>query len=219
MPLKAPQVYPGDQRSFDQWTRQVAVTPDPNSVTTAIVQDKAVTDAKLRDSAPVSVIGRGASTPGMPGDIAASTDNLFLVRRSGTLEFGALADSDIPDSLARDSEVTAAIATFAALPDPFTQYETQARADARYVQLSTVLSGSATYDPPSLVDGQGTTTTVTVTGAALGGFARASFSLDLQGITVTAWVSATNTVSVRLQNESGGTLDLASGTLKARVDP
>ena len=78
-------------------------------------------------------------------------------------------------------------------------------------------SGSATYDPPSLVDGAGTTTTVTVTGAALGDHAIASFSLNLQGITLTAWVSAADTVSVRFQNESGGTLDLASGTLRVRV--
>lgn len=81
------------------------------------------------------------------------------------------------------------------------------------------LAGSATFDPPNLADGAGTTTTVTVTGAALGDFAKASFSLDLQGITVTAWVSSANTVSVRFQNESGGALDLASGTLRARVTP
>ncbi len=80
------------------------------------------------------------------------------------------------------------------------------------------LEGSATYDPPSLGDGVGATTTVTVTGAALGDYADASFSLDLQGITVTAYVSSANTVSVRFQNESGGTLDLASGTLRARVE-
>jgi hypothetical protein len=80
-------------------------------------------------------------------------------------------------------------------------------------------TGSATYDPPSLVDGSGATTTVTATGAALGDFASATFSLDLQGITVTAWVSAADTVSVRFQNESGGTLDLASGTLRVNVVP
>jgi hypothetical protein len=79
------------------------------------------------------------------------------------------------------------------------------------------LEGSKTYDPPSLADGAGTTTTVTVTRAALGDFAEASFDQDLAGITVTAWVSATNTVTVRFQNESGGPLDLASGTLRARV--
>lgn len=79
------------------------------------------------------------------------------------------------------------------------------------------LQGSATYDPPSLADGAGDTTTVTVAGAALGDFASASFSLATSGITITAWVSAANTVSVRFQNESGGVLDIGSGTLTARV--
>jgi hypothetical protein len=79
--------------------------------------------------------------------------------------------------------------------------------------------GSATYDPANLVDGAGATTTVTVTGAALGDIAQASFSLDLQGITLTAWVSAANTVSVRFQNETGGAIDLASGTLTATAQP
>lgn len=78
--------------------------------------------------------------------------------------------------------------------------------------------GSATYDPASLVDGAGATTTVTVTGAALGDFVTGvSFSNDLQGITLTAYVSAADTVSVRFQNESGGTLDLASGTIRVMV--
>lgn len=79
------------------------------------------------------------------------------------------------------------------------------------------LEGTATYDPPNLADGAGATTTVTVTGAALGDMATASFSLATSGITITAWVSAANTVSVRFQNESGGPLDINSGTLKAWV--
>ena len=78
--------------------------------------------------------------------------------------------------------------------------------------------GQAVYDPASLADGAGVTTTVTVTGAVLGDIVRHSFSLDLQGITMTSYVSATNTVSVRFQNESGGTLDLASGTIRCRVE-
>jgi hypothetical protein len=81
------------------------------------------------------------------------------------------------------------------------------------------LIGSATYDPRPLANGAGVTTTVAVAGAALGGHASASFSLDLQGMMLTAWVSAPNTVSVRFQNETGGTLDLASGTLRVRVIP
>jgi len=79
------------------------------------------------------------------------------------------------------------------------------------------LSASKTHDPGSLADGAGETTTVTCTGAVAGDFAIASFSLDLQGITLTAWVSTANTVSVRFQNESGGVLDLSSGTLRVRV--
>lgn len=83
--------------------------------------------------------------------------------------------------------------------------------------IPTMLSGTATYDPGSLADGAGATTTVTVTGAALGDIALASFSLDISGISVTAYVSAADTVSVRFQNETTGTLDLAEGTLKAVV--
>jgi len=241
MPLRAPQVYPDNQRSFDQWTRNVQVTPDNGSVTTITVADKAITDPKLRDSQPCSVIGRNVNSPGTPSDIVSPADDRFLVRRSGALAFGTIGDSDIPDTLARDTEVAAgdaavttafqaadatvasnaaaALAAHVAAADPHPVYLTQTEGDARYSQLSTVLQGFATYDPPSLADGAGTTTTVTCTGAALGGFASASFSLDLQGITLSAYVSATNTVSVRFQNESGGTLDLASGTLKVRVDP
>lgn len=79
------------------------------------------------------------------------------------------------------------------------------------------LTDSTTYDPPSLLDGEGATKTVTVSGASLGDFAIASFSLSTQGITVTANVTATDTVTVRFQNETGGTIDLGSGTLKVKV--
>ena len=81
------------------------------------------------------------------------------------------------------------------------------------------LDGSATFNAGSLADGAGETTTVTVTGAALGDFVLVSLGVDLAGITVTGYVSAADTVSVRVQNESGGTLDLASTTLRVRVLP
>lgn len=80
-----------------------------------------------------------------------------------------------------------------------------------------LLTGAVAYNPPSLNDGDGTTTTVTVTGASLGDIVAASFSNGLQGIIVTAWVSAADTVSVRFQNETGGTIDLANGTLRVSV--
>lgn len=81
----------------------------------------------------------------------------------------------------------------------------------------TSLYAQKDYDPPSLNNGDGTTETITVTGAAVIDYVDASFSLDLQGITMTAWVSAADTVSVRLQNETGGTLDLGLGVLRAKV--
>ena len=73
------------------------------------------------------------------------------------------------------------------------------------------------YDPPSLAPGAGATTIVAVDGAAPGDHAEASFSLDLQGLILTAYVSARNAVSVRFQNGTAGKLDLAAGTLRGRV--
>lgn len=78
-------------------------------------------------------------------------------------------------------------------------------------------TGTATYNPPSLAAAASASTTVTVPGAALGDVAQATFSLDLQGISITAWVSAADTVTVRYRNDSGATVDLGSGTLKASV--
>jgi len=77
---------------------------------------------------------------------------------------------------------------------------------------------SGTLDVASLADGAGSTSTATVPGVALGDIVLGvSMAVDLAGITVTAYVSAANTVSVRFQNESGGTVDLASTTLRLWV--
>ncbi|WP_372624733.1 DUF2793 domain-containing protein [Falsiroseomonas sp.] len=81
-----------------------------------------------------------------------------------------------------------------------------------------LLQASVTYDPPNLAAGEGVTTNAAVTGAALGDFARASFSLDLHGVTLTAWVSAAETVSVRFQNGTADAVDLGSGTLRVRME-
>lgn len=87
----------------------------------------------------------------------------------------------------------------------------------RYLAALGYKTASKVYDPGNLADGAGETTTVTCKGAILGQFALASFSLNLQSIILTAWISAANTVSVRFQNESGGAVNLASGTLQVRV--
>lgn len=80
-----------------------------------------------------------------------------------------------------------------------------------------ILQGTATFDCPSLADGAGTSTNITVTGAALGDFCVVSPSASYGDLTVTALVNAADNVLVRIQNESGGVLDPASVTLRARV--
>lgn len=81
-----------------------------------------------------------------------------------------------------------------------------------------VLFGSATYDPASMPDGAGVETDITVTGAAMGDYVdQVSFSVDTQGIILNAQVTASNTVTVRFQNETGGPVDLSSGTIRVRV--
>lgn len=221
MPLRAPAVYPGDQRSFDAWTRSVAVIPDTDSVGTPELKDGQVTYAKFQNVEPLSVVGNSQSTPQVAGPVSAGADNRFLVRRVNALTFDVLAESDIPDTIARDTEVstaiTSAITALKAEADPFPVYLNQTEGDALYVQLGNVLNASATYDPPSLSTASGTTTSVSCTGAAMGDFVLVSFSIDLNGITVTGWVSAADTVSVRFQNQTGSTQDLASGTLRVRV--
>ena len=85
-------------------------------------------------------------------------------------------------------------------------------------RLMTALEGSATWDVGSLADGAGeTSASIAVAGAALGDFALPSMGVDTQGITFTAWVDAPNSVKVRAQNETGGTVDLASTTARVVV--
>lgn len=81
-----------------------------------------------------------------------------------------------------------------------------------------ILHGSATYDPPSLVDGAGATAAVAVSGARLGMIASAGFSNDVQGLLVSASVQLADTVTVRFFNDTGGTVNLASGTLNVVVN-
>lgn len=86
--------------------------------------------------------------------------------------------------------------------------------------VNTAITASATINPGDLADGAGETTSgVTATGAALGDQVLVSFDKDLAGITLTAWVSAADTVKARFQNESGGSVNLAEGTLRFVVIP
>ncbi|MCB9894503.1 MAG: hypothetical protein H6839_08640 [Planctomycetes bacterium] len=74
-----------------------------SSVGTSDIDNNAVTDAKLRDSAGLSVIGRSANSTGDPADVTAGTDHQVL-RRSGTsIGFGAV-------NIAQSAAVTGSLA-------------------------------------------------------------------------------------------------------------
>ena len=92
-------------------------------------------------------------------------------------------------------------------------------------RIKRILMATATWNPaslPALGFGQSTsttTTTVTVTGASLtnSDLVLAGFSEDLQGMQLTGYVSAANTVTVVLNNPTGNVINLASGTLRVCV--
>jgi hypothetical protein len=80
------------------------------------------------------------------------------------------------------------------------------------------LYGSKTWDPASLAQFTETSTTLTVTGAAVGDIAscgQTTITADL--LQLNCYVSAADTVRVVLRNLSTSTVDVTSGTLNAEV--
>lgn len=81
--------------------------------------------------------------------------------------------------------------------------------------ITKVIRGTVAVDPASLNDTTTADTSITITGAAVGD--TVIMNPPTAGLTAGllicgAWVSATDTVKVRIRNESGGTIDEASGT-------
>jgi hypothetical protein len=82
---------------------------------------------------------------------------------------------------------------------------------------STVLTGSETWDAASIADGAEEMEEVSVVGAAMGDYAIATINSDtLDGI-LSAHVTAEDTVTIVVANNTGGAIDLASGTLEVMV--
>lgn len=72
---------------------------------TAIAND-AITDAKLRNSGALSVIGRSANSTGDPADISASAASGAVLRESGsTLGFGTVATAGIADDAVTNAKL------------------------------------------------------------------------------------------------------------------
>lgn len=78
-------------------------------------------------------------------------------------------------------------------------------------------NSSASWTPGAVANGAQVTNTITVSGCALGDYVEVSVSVDLQGQTLTGYVSAANTVTVVLLNETAAPITLGIITLFART--
>ena len=76
-----------------------------------------------------------------------------------------------------------------------------------------------TKDWGAIADGDEAAQEVSVTGAQLGDFAMASMSIDISDLMLTAAVTTADTVTCVLANNTGGAVDLSSGTLYVMVIP
>jgi hypothetical protein len=188
VPIRPPRQPPKSQADWDRWAREVPVQPDPNStgseqiqdgsiteakhadggVSTRALADKSVTNEKLRDSSAQSVIGRSVGTDGPPADIALNADGKFLVRRAGQVTADFVVDADIPSTITRDTELTAAIAAHVAASDPHPTYLTQTEGDARYRELTDAVTYAELTGKPAalalLYSGTGSPETVVTAG-------------------------------------------------------
>ena len=100
------------------------------------------------------------------------------------------------------------------------QFHTHSGTDSpqiSYKRLDDVYDFKTTYNPGSLIDGAGETKDIATVGAILGDFVIISAPYDLQGVLVAGYVKSAGTTSIRLQNETGGTVDLASGDWLTKI--
>lgn len=81
------------------------------------------------------------------------------------------------------------------------------------------LSNTAVYDPPLLPNGSTTINNFTVNGARLGDLGQIVPPYTVAGVNVTAGGVTSNQIPAVLNNQSGSTVDLASGTWRAYVTP
>ena len=84
-------------------------------------------------------------------------------------------------------------------------------------RFSDSLTGSTTWDASSIADGNEEAKELTVTGAELGDFVLSSLSIDIADLVLDAQVTAADTVTAILANNTGGAVDLGSCTLSVIV--
>lgn len=103
---------------------------------------------------------------------------------------------------------------FSAVTDPVSISGSAKPLAARIFNNRGYLEAVAAYTPGTLTAGQVVTTTVTVAGLESGDYADVYFSLPLQGVVLTAWVSSFQTVTVQFYNPNSTSKTLAAGNIR-----
>lgn len=190
--------------SSDQVLRISGTTLGFGTIATAGIADNAVTNAKIRDSAALSVIGRSANSTGDPADIAAANDGEVL-RRSGTaLGFGTIATAGITDAavtlakmanLAQSSIIGRAESAGTGVPQALTSTQVAAIIDGEPITWSsthafngTNLTANTASDI-TLTSG-GTTTLAATTRVQITSPTRLASSLAFDSVGTTATTAA-----------------------------
>ncbi len=84
-------------------------------------------------------------------------------------------------------------------------------------RLGVVSEGNFTYDPPAIAAGGSASASVSFPGARPGNFAWAAHTQVVAGIIISA-TATTDSVTVTFNNVTGAPIDMASGTLRIRVE-
>ncbi|MGB9154216.1 MAG: DUF2793 domain-containing protein [Alphaproteobacteria bacterium] len=80
------------------------------------------------------------------------------------------------------------------------------------------IDATTVWNPGTITNASGVTSSaLTVTGAALGDLAIVAAPYDLQGLQATVYVNAANAAVIRVNNLTGASVTLASGTWRVRV--
>jgi hypothetical protein len=109
--------------------------------------------------------------------------------------------------------VTVSVAASTTVTGAAISYTAATFAEFGNIKLQSTLSAT----PGTITSGSSyLSSAITVTGAVLGDIVIPSFSLDLVGCSISAYVSAANTAKVVITNNTGGSVTLGAGTLTVR---
>lgn len=230
----------GDVTIYSRTTDVIGISQGGTGQTTATAAINSLLPSQTGNGG--KVIGTdGANISWVAGGSGSSTTGLY----TGTLNFGSIPDGTCTDLTFTGTGATTGMALAAALPlaleSGLSAVSFVSAADtikfrvcnfsgaaldpasgtfsARNLDSLGYYSGTATIDPAALADGAcATAGTITVTGAATGDNVAPGWPSTLNsGIIGAMFVTASNTVTVRICNWSGASVDVASSTFKAAI--